>query len=356
MRTGAAQPEGPWVLQPVDDLLTHLPSGAISDEDRWFDRFYFNLHSPDGERVLILGGAVYPGVSVVDGYCCTANRDEHISVRFADQLPASGSDVSRIGPLRYEILEPLRAWRLRLESAGSPVELDLVARARLDPFMVDPISVDHEIGSKTHFNHFFQPMGYDGTITIDGHAIEVSGWLGQRDRSWGIRRTRERLGLHLWTSLHFPSGTIAFNYNETRSHTVSHVDGAFLAPGEPPARIADVEHDLELSDDRTRIRMGRMGLVMGDGRVRELVVAPGGATFELAGAGYDGRHGTSPVGRELEVERWDLRDPQWSEALSFRVAGQRFTARLDGEAGEGIVELGVTRSPSYTYRSKHAQP
>ena len=93
-----------------------------------------------------------------------------------------------------------------------------------------------------------------------------------------------------------------------------------------------------------------MRLLMDDGRVLELEVEPDGAAFELAGAGYDGRHGTGPAGRELEIERWDLRNPGWAAGLSFRVAGQRFVARLDGEAGEGIVELGVTRSPSYMYR------
>jgi hypothetical protein len=355
MGAGAGERQTSWPLEPVDDLLSHLPSGAVTEQHRWFDRFYFNLHSPDGNRVLILGGAVYPGARVVDGYCCTASRDEHLSVRFADQMPSSRADTSHIGPLQYEIVEPLQAWHLQLRDSGSPVELDLVARARMDAFMVDPISVDHETGSKTHFQHFFQPMVYDGELMIDGDAFRVSGWLGQRDRSWGIRRTRERLGLHLWTSLHFPSGTVAFNYNETRSHTVSHADGAFLAPGEPPARIADLEHDLELSDDRTRIHAGRLRLVMDDGRLLKLEVEPDGAAFELAGAGYDGRHGTSPAGRELEVERWDLKDPRWAEELSFRVAGQRFVARLDGEAGEGIVELGVTRSPSYTYHSRKAQ-
>ena len=42
---------------PSDDLFSHQ---ALSDDPGWFDRFYFNLHSPGADLTLSQGMGKYP--------------------------------------------------------------------------------------------------------------------------------------------------------------------------------------------------------------------------------------------------------------------------------------------------------
>lgn len=335
----------------ADDRLTHLDSSSNFSELTWFDRFYFNVQSPDGSLVLIVGGACYPDVQVEDGYICVGTRDEQLNLRFA-QAWGGGEASTAIGPLVYHVVEPLKHWKLRVLDETVPVRMDLDARARTSACQVDSVTVPRgDLPPSTH-EHFFQAMTYSGWIEVDGQRTSVDGWLGHRDRSWGARRTRERLGFHLWGAIHLPDGSIGITYNEARDHSVVTCDGAYMGADGSLTRVVDLHHDVAFNEDRTEIGDGTLAVLLEDGRAIVMRPRTGGAAFELAGAGYDGRHGTAVAGRELEIERWDLTDPEWSSGLTMRVVGRIYEVEVDGETFPGLLEVSVTRSPSYAYSAR----
>jgi hypothetical protein len=336
---------------PLDDRVAHLVDRSGDSGLPWFDRFYFNLQSPDGETLMILGGACYPGVRVEDGYACVGRAHEQLSVRFA-QAWHGGAASAAIGPLEYEVAEPLTEWHLALSDPSLPLRCDLTATARTSACRVDTVAVNQGDATLSSHEHFFQSIQYAGSVTIDGVETVVDGWLGHRDRSWGVRRTRERLGFHLWGAVHLPNGSIGVLYNEARDHSPIHCDGAFMGTDGSLTRIIDVLHDVEVADARAGISAGTITFVLEDGS--ELVCTPRAlrAAVDLAGAGYDGRHGTPAGGRELEVERWDLTDPLWDAHLSMRVVGRIYETQVNGVTAPAVLETSVTRSASYRYEPR----
>lgn len=147
--------------------------------------------------MLVIGTGRYANAGVMDGYACLLADGVQRNRRFSrHSLPGDAS--TSLGPLRWTVLDPLRSWRLVLADDREGFGFDLTWKAIAAPFAVEPITVLHEEGESTDFSHFVQPGEYEGFLRIDGQEVSVSGWRGLRDRSWGVRRTRERLGLHLW--------------------------------------------------------------------------------------------------------------------------------------------------------------
>lgn len=330
------------VLSAADDRLQTVAPDATP---AWFDRFYFNLHSPAGTPFLVAGAGLYPGQRLADGYVCALIDGEQRNLRLSHQ-PAQDSSV---GPLSWETLEPLRSWRLRLDANPSGLRFDLVWTARTVPFAVDPIRVS----AATDFTHFFQSGRYTGELEIDGTSIDVDGWFGQRDRSRGLRQARDRLGLHLWLAAQLPDRCLALNFNLDRSNRPVHCDGALLGEDGSVRRIAAVRHALEL-DERDELRGGTLVVELEDGEQLEVMMASESPGLYMAGAGYGGWHGV-PRGAEVaEAERWPLDGALDPRELALGLVDKPCRFTVAGVAGHGLAEIAVSRSSSYRYAGSPA--
>ena len=98
----------------TDDFGDALVDGTAQNlPDRFFDRFMFNLHPQDAVGPsLIVGAGVYPGTDVVDGFLVAVGGDRQRNLRFSTEL--STATETRVGPFHWEVIEPLRRWRLVL--------------------------------------------------------------------------------------------------------------------------------------------------------------------------------------------------------------------------------------------------
>jgi len=339
----------PARLSAADELLAHqLPRPMTAVESAsasWFDRFYFSLHGPDA-TLAVLGAGVYPNTDVIDGYMCAVHGATQTNLRFADVL---GTDRLRttVGPLRWEVLEPLSCWRLQVDAAG--LGLDATWTARTRPWLVEPIAVAHAEGPQTEFAHFLQCGRWEGVLRTEATEISIDGWLGARDRSWGVRRIRERLGMHLWLLAQFEQRCVTVHYNEHRDGIPQHCDGAVLGDDGSAAPIVSVAHRLSV-DPGGELLHGRFELLTAAGETLELSCEATHRGLYMAGAGYGGWHGQRRAPGHLESEHWPL-----GAALSPRTLSLGLTdkaCRFDGPdgTGAGIAELALSRSSNYTYR------
>jgi hypothetical protein len=153
-----------------------------------------------------------------------------------DPLGADGqARVLGAGPLSFELVEPFRHWRLRLEGdamettveaqmAGKrpenptrvPVELELDIRSAVPPWEngalvpeAARVLEEQEEGALMGGPRFEQLFRATGTFRVDGETRDVNGG-GLRVRRQGIRRLARFWG-HAWQSSVFPSGR-AFGY------------------------------------------------------------------------------------------------------------------------------------------------
>lgn len=330
-------------LDPQTDALvdTH-PAGA---DPAFFDRFYFNLHGTDPTPLVMIGGGVYPAAEVVDGYVIVVDGGVQHNLRFSDVGPPR----DHVGPLAWRTVEPLRTWTISIDENPLGLELDVTWNARTAPWRTDDIVVDNGRGGSSRFTHFFQSGTYDGTLTWAGRTHRVDGWVGQRDRSRGVRAVAGGQGMHLWVQAQFTDLTVAFIADETRAHEMYLCDGAVLHTDGAVDPIVDVRHDLDL-DDGLDLRRGRLVVTTASGRVLDIGADGSAGGGFLSGGGYGGWHGKARGHDHLEHDTFLLDGSVSPRTLDMPLTDRPTRFTLDGETGAGILEFAVTRSPTYTYR------
>jgi hypothetical protein len=319
----------------------------------WFDRFYFNLHSGIRTPYLLLGGAVYPGAGLTDGYVVAVTDTEQINLRVSDVADRDALPSS-VGPLSWETVEPMRTWRLRLEPNPSGLACELTWTARTPAWECEPMVLDDGTGALT-FDHAFQSGHYQGWVEIDGTRHEVRNWTGQRDRSRGRRPIRAGLGLHVWLQAQFADESIAIIYNLDRSNKPTLCDGGVLHVDGTVDPIIAVDHELTFTPNLD-CGGGRMVLTTEGGRRIDLTIDPtvtrGGY---LSGAGYGSMHGKPQGPDHLAHERWDLGDATLTPRHQHYPLDDRLTKfeRSENgstETGAGILEFAHSRHPDYRYQ------
>jgi hypothetical protein len=341
-------------LTDSDDLLAwDGPVAPAMADETWFDRFYFDLHGPEGRPALVIGGAIYPHANLQDAYVVAVIGQEQRNLRLSGEL-SGAPERGVLGPLTWEVVEPLSTWRLRLAGAHHPIglEFDLEWTARAPAWAVHPIRVEQQPGMDgvTDFNHFFQSGTYAGTLTIDGKPMSVKGWTGQRDRSRGRRRARDRLGMHLWIACQMPGYSIGCNFNLDRDNRLHHFDGAALYEDGTARPIRNLRHRMEV-DSVQQLQRGRVELDFEDGETVELsfeCVAPG---LLMAGGGYGGWHGVKRGPLYMEHERWPLDGSRNPQTLALGLAQTPARFETVGVVGHGLIELALSRSASYSYQA-----
>ena len=120
--------------------------------------------------------------SGASGLAIVFHRGEPVAVRADAGVhagePRSWDEVSAAG-LDTEVIEPLRAWRLRLAADDTRLDLELRAIgaiAELEP--------EHPVARTGGMAGYEQPVRVTGSATVRGERVTIDG-LGQRGHSWG---------------------------------------------------------------------------------------------------------------------------------------------------------------------------
>ena len=207
-----------------------IAPGTPGLPERFFDRFVFNLHPADGSAPsVIFGLGVYPARDVIDGFAIVVSSAEQRNLRLSDELSATRATATggALGPLSWDVAEPMRTWHAALGPNPAGLEFDLTWRARTSAWTGD-VAVANTDGTASSFTHLFQSGRYEGAVRIDGREARVDGWYGQRDRSRGVRTMAGGQGLHLWVQAQFPDRSVGFLTAESRGHERLLLAGAVM--------------------------------------------------------------------------------------------------------------------------------
>jgi hypothetical protein len=322
------------------------PPNTQGKEERFFDRFMFNMHPADtNSPSVIMGLGHYPGRDVADGYAIVSLPDEQRNVRFSTELSATLGDGA--GPLSFECLEPNKAWRLKLGPNPTGMEYDIVWRART-PYWLDVVQVENAGDTPTNFEHLVQSGRYEGTLTIDGQTRSVDGWYGQRDRSRGVRTMSGGQGLHIWYQAQFEDRSVGFLLVESREGERIMVEGAVMLESGELDDIVDVKHNLQFDD--LNLKAGVVEITTESGEVYRVEADASAGGGYMAGAGYGGHHGKVKGRDHIEHDVYPL-----DGSVNQRTVDSSLTDRLTrfswGEhTGYGIFEFALSRSSRYQYQ------
>jgi hypothetical protein len=312
-----AEHAGPLV--PADETLNHqivetFASVAQSDPS-WTEKIWAIAHARDGSLQVVFGIGKYTNRGVFDGAGGVSRGTEQWTVRGSRRLAADVTGTS-VGPLHYEVVEPLTSVRCVLEeNEHAAIAFDVTWRGLLAPSLEgrwpdrspDGYRVSHDV------LRYHQVGVAQGWVEVEGRRTEITpeSWISVRDHSWGIRPgiglpipglprgARQHQTMLSWFPMlmerHDGSRYSLFVYYEHKvgdgfESTRSQAEEQ-LADG-TSHRFASVTQDLTFHDANRRLIGGTVTLVDADGSTRPLHITPVSDTgFHLGTGGYFGWNG-----------------------------------------------------------------
>ena len=157
-------------LTPADETFTHQITETFatvgSSDPSWTEKVCAMAAARDGSLQLGFGLGKYTNRNVMDGYAGISRGVEQITVRASRRL-APDPLTTTIGPVRYEVLEPLQKVRFALDANDTqPLAFDWVFEAAVPPATEE----------RTHQR---APLGYRiSAELVRYHQIGLaSGWV-----------------------------------------------------------------------------------------------------------------------------------------------------------------------------------
>lgn len=311
----------------MDEYLVHQAVRAIAEVDSghkdWQDRFYFNFVDTAGEFVALTGYGAFPNRKAAQGLLLVNLGGQHFAY-FSGRPLHEDREVMQAGTLRYEIVEPLKSWRMELADEANGIKGSLEFNARCPLYTFRPIEWKKGDYTVAHQMHYTQSGRYAGSFTVGDRTF--TDLVGIRDRSWGIR-DMGHLPMWIWVSAQFPDRCVSAWLWETPEGEIIHEDGAITREDGAVRPIVRIEHELEVTPGRRHPRNARFRLATDDGETHVLTAAEISSCF-LA----------------VPQDRWSNSDLEVMAAYDARSYGhdQHVRYEMEGEIGYGIVEYMFT--------------
>lgn len=347
----------------LDDYLHHqtpepVAQPATSDRN-FYDRYFFNGYARSGELFFATALGVYPNRDVMDAAFTLVRDGIQTEVHASRRAPRDRTET-RVGPVRVEVLEPLRRLRVSLEDNEADLRAELVFTARI-PALQEPRFVRRQ-GLRTvmDYTRLTQTGSWQGWLELAGERIEIepSEILGTRDRSWGLRPVGEREEgapgpapqfFWLWSPINFDDVSVLFDVNEEADGSRWHTNGQ-IAPvlDDPAASPADtsgvalasaVDHEVTWRPGTRNAQRARI-LVDTPQRGRWEIDLEPLLTFRMRGIGYfhpEWAHGVWKGEEAVGTERFATAevDPLALDSLHVQ---QVCRARAGDREGVGVLE------------------
>ncbi|GAC1577103.1 MAG: hypothetical protein NVS3B5_09010 [Sphingomicrobium sp.] len=322
----------------MDELLTHQIvdtfASVSTSELSWTEKIWSAIVKKDGSLGIDFGLGRYHNRGVMDGWGAVSRGNQQWTVRANREL-RDDHLVTQVGPLRYEIIEPLRKVRYVLEKNDiQPIAYDITFTAEMPPFFEDR----HKQREKDGFRIGSDVIRYhqvgvpSGWVELEGERIEVKPeeWTEYRDHSWG---TRLDVGAHnpdirptsdfgdvkfgegeyvlIWSPfmLVSPSGErVAYHmYFQSKQGRIFYSSGYRNHPDGRQEKIARVRPELRYDDRTRRLLGGQLHFDMLQGGTHSITVEVLGSSGVHLGPGlylgFDGRkHGSWKGPLETEGE------------------------------------------------------
>lgn len=168
--------------QTVDTLAT------ISESDHgWTEKIWVSVAKADGSVQVDFGLGKYPNRGVIDGFGGVSSGRQQWTVRGSRELE-SAPEVTGIGPIIYEVVDPLKQVRIRLEpNEIQPISFDIVLTGVTSPFFEERNLVRNKRTNRIDVNviRYHQGGWATGTIQVAGetHELGPEDAFGFRDHS-----------------------------------------------------------------------------------------------------------------------------------------------------------------------------
>ncbi|BBZ14813.1 hypothetical protein [Mycobacterium branderi] len=182
-------------LVPADDHLNHQIAdtfATVSQTDRaWTEKVAASAYSNDGRLQMDFGVGKYTNRGVIDAFGGVSRGTDQWTVRASRSLTPDVDSVS-VGPLHYEIVEPMTRVRFALDPNDVvPISFEWNFTAVV-PAVLENREQHRSLGGTridADLVRYHQIGVASGWVEVDGERTEFddSTWISTRDHSWGVR-------------------------------------------------------------------------------------------------------------------------------------------------------------------------
>ncbi len=351
----------------ADETFTHqIPDtfATVAQSDpAWTEKVCAMAMARDGSLQVGFGLGKYTNRNVMDAYAAVSRGVEQLTVRASRRL-ADDPETTVVGPIHYEVVEPLKAIRFRLEANDTqPIAFEWLHQAVVPPHVEDRTHLRFQYRVASDLVRYHQTGTASGWIEIDGERTEISpdSWVSTRDHSWGVRydvglepsdveprpAIPEGVGfMMIWSPLlmeredgsqyalhlHFVRFEMPGLQQKTVTAQVEHPDGS-------TETIVDIDPDLRFNPDNRRLLGGELTCTMEDRSERPLTMEVLDDTGIQLGAGlyfgFDGNHHGSWRG-DLDIDGERIADCSTPDMARRLHQIRDTTVRVEDPVGGGV--------------------
>jgi hypothetical protein len=176
-------------LTKLDELPRHQIGNTfdvVTDgSPHWSDGYYYTMGDDAGRFAWFMGFRLHANNDVLDAFTCVSTDGRQHNMRWSRRLRPRIDDLD-CGPIRVEIIEGLRSIRLCCEPNEYGQAYDLLFEGFCPPYNEDHLQV--YVNGRLHSDrsNYDQCSNVTGWFDVAGERVEVDGWTGVRDHSWGI--------------------------------------------------------------------------------------------------------------------------------------------------------------------------
>ncbi|MBV8683357.1 MAG: hypothetical protein JO111_10815 [Caulobacteraceae bacterium] len=338
-----------------DDFPIHQTSEPIaySGTDRnFYDRYFFNGYAPDeGGDFFAVAFGVYPHLNIADASFCVIRDGVQTALHASRWLNMERMDLS-VGPIRIEVIEPLQRLKVIVDAPDKGLKAEIVFEGRAFP--VEEPRFIRRIGPRAmmDYTRLTQNGRYKGWIELDGQRRSVDGFVGTRDRSWGVRPIGARdpqeaappaapQFFWIWGPSSFETGSFFFHTNDDGAGAPWNRRAVWAPDGADASGLSEFEDtsvDIEWKPGTRHARKAVVRLKDANGE-RRVTYEPQYEFFML-GLGYGHpkwSHGSNQGA--LAVEREDLKLSEVDPKLPHHLHVQALS-RVTYEDASGRTAVG----------------
>lgn len=182
-------------MSPVLDARHDL-AHDVEGDTAWSESYYFNCYDPDGDVGFFTRIGIRPNEGTMDAGLSVWLPGGGLATRHETREQREMVEgVLEVRGVRYELVEPMRRWRLTAEPGDEhAVAMDVTFDALMPAIGVDGqgrsgTGASAATGASTGKGHLEQAGRWTGWIEVAGTRTALGGRArGNRDKSWGPRR------------------------------------------------------------------------------------------------------------------------------------------------------------------------
>jgi len=367
------------MLTSADELMCHQIVSTFDHVENSdlnsYEKLWFGAFDTSGKAYIGANFGKYINRNVMDACIgVTLDGKTQYNVRASRALYPNVM-TTKVGPILYEVLEPLKKFRLCLGENDYGLSLDIEFEGTMPPSEQNPQMFRRIRGRLVnHMCRLYHFGRVSGWIRIEGKTYEVKKdtWWAARDRSWGIRGSigqfvnpkgepqEAPFGLqppgadtvpYFWNFfvVQFKDWGGAYEWAEAQ-------EGGRLGPtlgeifygyGDPrkPAQVIDGKNQFKFFPGTRRIKALHQSITTSDGVTRDIEIKPLTIWYRRP-AGYGGYKGWTEglwMGPDwVDGEKLDLSNEKVREEVHY-VDDHAIKCQCGGEIGYGIMEPLIPR-------------